>query len=367
MKFTEKLIRWYEHNKRDLPWRHTMDPYCIWLSEVILQQTRVDQGLPYYLKFIRKYPTIAKLAADSEDNILRHWQGLGYYTRARNLHATAKHICETMGGNFPATYEGILKLKGIGKYTAAAIGSFAFMLPYPVVDGNVQRVLARVFGIRDSMRTAPGVKECYALAEKLIDKNNPGTFNQAMMEFGALQCVPVNPDCKKCIFRTPCIARKENLVGLLPLREKKTNIRKRYFNYLVITHKNKIYLQKRKSNDIWKNLYEFPLIEKEDHILDQNVMNTAEWRNIFKGTHCAINYISDYVVHQLSHQKIYARFLEVTIAGKNEKKIEDCFTVTRKQLEKFAIPRIIDKYLELRINSDRKLIRNAYIVEKRMI
>mgnify|MGYP001598355526 CR=1 FL=1 len=264
MMFSQKLISWYEKNKRDLPWRKTKNPYYIWLSEIILQQTRVEQGLPYYLKFVKKFPTIKELANTSEDEVLNSWKGLGYYTRARNLHFTAKSICENHREKFPGNYEDILKLKGIGKYTAAAIASFAYNLPYPVVDGNVQRVLARVFGVSETFSSSEGEKKFYSLAGNLLNRKNPGNFNQAIMEFGAIHCTPVNPKCMKCIFRESCVAFQTGRVADFPVKSKKAKSRNRYFNYLVIHNGNNIFLDKRQKNDIWKNLYEFPLIESKN-------------------------------------------------------------------------------------------------------
>lgn len=220
MIITSVLIKWYHKNKRHLPWRDTQNPYLIWISEVILQQTRVIQGLDYYLRFIRKLPDIQSLATVSEDEVLKLWQGLGYYTRARNLHAAAKNIVHYFNGKFPDNYTDILKLKGIGKYTAAAVASFAFNEPVPVVDGNVCRVLSRLYAINYPADSAEGQKLIYSLAEKIIDKKNPGIFNQAIMEFGALQCVPQNPDCSKCPLNKKCLAYIYNNVSLFPVKKK---------------------------------------------------------------------------------------------------------------------------------------------------
>lgn len=347
MIFSKKLTRWYEKNKRDLPWRDTQDPYYIWLSEIILQQTRVEQGLPYYLKFVKQFPTIKHLAKANEDEVLKLWQGLGYYTRARNLHYTAKIICENRGEKFPENYEEILKLKGIGAYTAAAIASFAFDLPHPVVDGNVQRVFARIFGISEAVNSSSAERKFYALAEKLIDRKNPSTFNQAMMEFGAIHCTPINPKCEKCIFRENCIAFKTNRVQELPFKEKKSKPRNRYFNYLVIQTGDTVFLNKRNKNDIWKNLYEFPLIESGNPLSKKEIITSAGWEEILGKIRYNVDSISKTHKHILSHQRIYACFWEVSISEKSKSKIPDSFLEIKKtEIKQYAVPRLIERYLE---------------------
>src|ERR1043165_6651460 len=256
--FSGKIMTWYEQNKRDLPWRNTRDPYLIWLSEVILQQTRVDQGMAYYHKFAEAFPTVKDLAKADSDKVMKLWQGLGYYSRARNLHAAAKMVAGKYKGVFPASYEGIKELKGVGDYTAAAIASFAFKLPHAVVDGNVYRVLSRVFGIETPIDSTQGKKEFNKLANELLDISNPADHNQAVMEFGSQFCKPVNPDCKSCFFNTKCFAFKHSKVPELPVKSKKTKVRSRYLNYFIIVDKNgSIFVHKRQKKDIWEGLYEF--------------------------------------------------------------------------------------------------------------
>ncbi|WP_028979112.1 A/G-specific adenine glycosylase [Sporocytophaga myxococcoides] len=255
--FVCQLITWYSKNKRDLPWRETQNPYIIWLSEILLQQTRVDQGLPYFYKFVDNYPDVNKLANAEEREVLRLWEGLGYYSRARNLHATAKLIVEKYSGIFPQTYKELLKLKGVGPYTAAAIASFSFNESVAVVDGNVYRVLSRVFGIDDDIRSPSGIKKFRELANLLIPKKDPATYNQAIMEFGALHCVPAKPKCEDCPVSAQCYAFSTNAQSLLPVKNKKIVKKNRHFNYLAFRWKDKILMKERKSKDIWQGLYEF--------------------------------------------------------------------------------------------------------------
>ncbi|MDQ3193350.1 MAG: A/G-specific adenine glycosylase [Bacteroidota bacterium] len=349
MDFTALLINWYLQNKRDLPWRNTKNPYFIWLSEIILQQTRVDQGLPYYLNFIVKYPTINELADAKEDNILKLWQGLGYYSRARNLHFTAKTIKNDLDGVFPNNYENLKKLKGVGDYTAAAIASFAFDLPYPVVDGNVFRFLSRVFSINTPIDSLKGKKEFLELASELIDKKQPALFNQAVMEFGATICLPKLPLCNSCPFSENCLALKNNSIGLLPFKNKKIKQKPRYFNYLYIKYNNHIYMQKRTDNDIWQNLYEFPLIESVVREQPSGILKNSLLKEI-AGNSWECKNVSIEYKHVLSHQIIYATFYEIEITG--FKKTEKNSKYIRIQsFKQHAIPRLIDKYLKNKDNS----------------
>ena len=255
--FAPKLIDWYHHQRRNLPWRHTRDPYFIWLSEVILQQTRVAQGLPYYQQFTEAYPTVFDLAAAPEQEIMRLWQGLGYYSRARNLSQTAQFIVQEQNGQFPDSYHKLLKLKGIGPYTAAAIASFAYDEAVAVVDGNVYRVLARVFGLATDITSTEGKKQFAQLANELLDVSQPATYNQAIMEFGALQCTPVSPDCLLCPFQANCVANATGQIAKLPVKTKKTKVRERFFNYFVIIKNQEIALKQRTDRDIWQQLYDF--------------------------------------------------------------------------------------------------------------
>lgn len=268
--FAPTLERWYEHHKRDLPWRHTRDPYRIWLSEIILQQTRVAQGLPYYQRFVDAYPTVADMARADERDVLRLWQGLGYYSRARNLHQTAKQVATTLGGRFPASYRELLILKGIGTYTAAAIASFAFDERVPVVDGNVYRVLARVFGVTEDITTPSAKKTFTQLAVALMaHADDPATYNQSIMEFGAIQCTLVSPDCLLCPVQSQCVAFQTGRQHKLPVKAKKAAVRERYFVYLVFQQRDstntlKLALRERTAKDIWQNLYDFYLIETDE-------------------------------------------------------------------------------------------------------
>jgi A/G-specific adenine glycosylase len=270
--FARALEGWYDHHQRDLPWRKTSDPYCIYLSEIILQQTRVTQGLPYYLRFVAAYPTVTDLARADERDLLRLWQGLGYYARARNLHQTARHITYQLNGQFPATYAALLQLKGIGTYTAAAIASFAFGERVPVVDGNVYRVLARVFGITEDITTTPAKKTFAALAVQLMaHADDPATYNQAIMEFGAIQCTPVSPDCLLCPVQSGCVAYQTGRQHQLPVKAKKAAVKERFFSYLILRRtgpdgKPQVAMKERCKKDIWQNLFEFPLIETDEPI-----------------------------------------------------------------------------------------------------
>jgi len=278
MGFSNYLIQWYLQNKRELPWRNSQNPYEIWLSEIILQQTRVAQGLPYFESFLAHFPTVFDLAKASEEQVLKLWQGLGYYSRARNLHQTAKIIAFEKEGQFPKTYNELLELKGIGSYTAAAIASFAYDEAVPVVDGNVFRVLSRYFNVESDISSSKAKNEFTALAKEVMDSKQPALFNQAIMEFGALQCVPKNPDCSVCVFNTSCAALQMKKVQSLPLKLKKTKIAKRFFNYLVFQDaNNNSVVNKRTSTGIWHNLYEFPLIETE------NIRSEKEIVQLVKG------------------------------------------------------------------------------------
>lgn len=314
--FSEKVIGWYEDNKRDLPWRHTKVPYIIWLSEIILQQTRVAQGLPYFNKFVEAFPTVQHFARASEEEVLRLWQGLGYYSRARNMHATAKQVVDIYDGSFPATYEGLMKLKGVGPYTAAAIASFAYNEVVPVVDGNVFRVLARVFGITTDIASSQARKVFTEMANVLIPKNEPATFNQAIMEFGALQCTPQKPDCMFCPLQAGCHAFQHQAQHILPVKLSKTKVRNRYFTYLAIELNDTFLLKKRKAGDVWEGLYDFYVVETENDIpavgdLDDKLINEL----IEIGA--AFEFITT-KKHLLSHQRIYANFWRVKLTDKIE-------------------------------------------------
>jgi A/G-specific adenine glycosylase len=340
MGFSEEIIEWYHQNKRDLPWRKTTDPYRIWLSEIILQQTRVDQGLNYYNKFIENYPTIDDLANAFEQQVLNDWQGLGYYSRARNLHFTAKFIVKEYNGVFPTDYKKVLDLKGIGEYTAAAITSFAYGLSYPVIDGNVYRVLSRVFGVELAIDSTEGKKEFKRLATELIDTNNPADYNQAIMEFGALQCTPKKPNCENCPLRLSCYALKKQLITELPKKEKKIKQRDRFFNYIVITDEDFIYLKERKGKDIWIGLYDFPLIESKSQI-----SSFSEINNSFKISDLKLQKKSTEFKHILSHQKIYATFWLVTVNKPTDLNL-NFSKISLKEINNYPVPKLIDNYLQ---------------------
>ncbi len=289
-----------------MPWRGTTNPYKVWLSEIILQQTRVVQGLPYYQRFISNYPTITDLANAPEEEVLKLWQGLGYYSRAKNLHHTAQYIATELGGIFPKTYKELVKLKGIGDYTASAIASFCYNEPCPVVDGNVYRVLSRVFGIATPINSTQGAKEFKALAHECLDKANAGVYNQAIMEFGALQCTPQSPNCANCVLRDHCWAFHHNKVNELPVKLKKITIKKRYFNYLVwLNPYGQTLLQKREGKDIWHGLYEFPLLET-------HTPATADTIAAAHPTATVSLYNETPVIHKLTHQHIYTSFWIIT-------------------------------------------------------
>jgi len=335
---------WYESNKRTLPWRETTDPYLIWLSEIILQQTRISQGTSYYLKFIHKFPDIKKLASASEGEVLKLWQGLGYYSRARNLHEAAKQVVGKYNGIFPGNIRDISALKGVGPYTASAIGSIAFGLPYPAVDGNVYRFLSRFFGIAEPIDSATGKKIFYRIAEEILDKTNPGNHNQALMEFGALQCVPRNPECFNCPVKLNCFAFENGKIAEFPFKLKKTKQAERFFFYFLIENGDSIYLQKREKNDIWKNLYELPLVEVPDKTSIEEFLSSESGGFLLPDSGTTIMSISNEKKHQLSHQKIFARFIQ--IKGVPVENLVRFIRVNKKDIHKFAIPRLIENYFE---------------------
>lgn len=340
--FSKKLVSWYLQNKRELPWRNTLNPYYIWLSEIMLQQTRVLQGLPYYLKFVEAYPSVTDLANASEDEVLKMWQGLGYYSRARNLHATAKMVSEEMNGRFPDNYKDLLKLKGVGDYTASAIASISFNLPEAVVDGNVFRVLSRFFGISTPINTTTGQKEFKQLAQELMDRENPGTFNQAIMEFGATYCVPQNPDCKNCIFNDSCAAFQKNKVSELPIKIKARPVKIRYFNYMVILSENEhTILQQRIGKGIWHKLFEFPLIETSEEVSLADLKKNLEFQDFYEKL--SIENISLFnekpIIHKLSHQHLNTRFWIVETLNETEA------SVPISEIVNYAVPVLIENFV----------------------
>ncbi len=341
--FTKALTRWYHQNKRDLPWRHESDPYKIWLSEVILQQTQVVQGLAYYQKFVKTFPTVKSLAQAPEDEVLRLWQGLGYYSRARNLHAASKAIVKEHQGKFPKNYESIRALKGVGDYTAAAIASFAYGQAYAVLDGNVYRVLSRIFGVTTPIDSNTGKKEFQKLADQLLDKKNPADHNQAIMEFGSQYCKPVSPNCQDCIFKSRCYASQKDMVAGLPVKEKKVKVRHRYFNYLVVIDKsNRLLIRKRGDKDIWAGLYEFPLIEAAQLENGAELLRSPSFKAISKARGKLI-YESKPYKHILSHQHLHAKFCVVRLSVNFRHEIGNY--INYDDLNGFGVPRLIGKFL----------------------
>jgi len=342
MNFSNKLVSWYQVNKRDLPWRNTVNAYYIWLSEIILQQTRVSQGMPYYLTFVKAYPKVEDLANAPEDEVLKMWQGLGYYSRARNLHFTAKDITANYGGKFPNNYQEILKLKGVGTYTAAAITSFAFDLPYAVVDGNVIRVLSRIFGINTPFDTTIGKKQFQELAQELLIKENPSVYNQAIMEFGAMQCKPKSPDCSICPMQDFCEAYNNNTIAELPVKSKKIKVKNRFLHFLMIEKEGGVYLGKRKSG-IWQGLYEFPFLEFSDSINEKELLFSEEWVDFFTDAKVEIQSISSEFIHVLSHQKIHAQFWKVKT---NDINLKNYQLIAKEELENYPVSRLTEKHFE---------------------
>ncbi|HMV07728.1 MAG TPA: A/G-specific adenine glycosylase [Cyclobacteriaceae bacterium] len=310
--FTKKVVQWFEKNKRDLPWRETKDPYRIWLSEIILQQTRVSQGLPYYLKFVEAFPSVYDLANAPEQKVLRLWQGLGYYTRARNLHKCAKEVVARYNGIFPGTFDELKTLPGIGDYTAAAIASISFGQPVAVVDGNVFRVLARIFGIEIPINTPEGKRIFFKLANELVPQKNPDVHNQAMMEFGARFCTPRNPCCETCTFQKDCFAIKNSLQHQLPVKLQLKKARKRYFYYFVIQKGNSFLMKKREEKDIWHGLYDFVAIETKRPVDPEKLF--MENDSLKKFRNGKLSDISGMYKHILSHQLIYSRFTQISLS-----------------------------------------------------
>jgi len=341
MDFSKKILRWYHENKRELPWRETIDPYKIWLSEVMLQQTRVVQGLPYYEKFIKAFPKVQDLASASEEEVLKLWQGLGYYSRARNMHATAKMVVEEYNGNFPSSYKDLLKLKGVGDYTASAIASICFNEPEPVVDGNVYRVLSRYFGVDIPINSTQGIKYFKDLARKVMDRESIRDYNQGIMEFGAIQCAPKKPYCLLCPLKEGCVALNENRIKELPFKIKKGNVRERFFNYLVFLDENKnTQLEQRKGKGIWQGLFQFPLIETQELIGEDRVEELIIEqfpKMVFTSVRC---YDADVIVHKLSHQHLKTKFWVVEVKSGFANK------VSWTNIERFPVPILIADFIQ---------------------
>jgi A/G-specific adenine glycosylase len=344
--FSNSLVDWYLLNKRELPWRDISDPYSIWISEIILQQTRVNQGLNYYLRFIEKFPTVEILAKATEDEVLKYWQGLGYYSRARNIHKAASQILNDFNGVFPTKHADVLKLAGIGVYTSAAICSFAYNQPYAVVDGNVYRVLSRLFALETPIDTNEGVKIYSKLAQELLNTSQPAIHNQAIMEFGALQCVPTSPNCLICPLVGVCKAYQLNMISQLPVKSQKVKVKDRFFNYFYVEFGENTFLKKRDANDIWRNLYEFPLIESDKLFIMSELVEIDAFKNLFKGIDIVkIKSESIAFKHILTHRRINAKFFNIEISNKNEN-FDKLTQVAKNELDKYAVSRLIEMYLE---------------------
>ncbi len=341
MLFSKTLTNWYLQNKRDLPWRQTKDPYKIWLSEIILQQTRIDQGITYYLSFVKHFPTVFDLAAAKQETVLKLWQGLGYYSRARNLHASAQYIVNELNGQFPKDYKTLLALKGVGDYTASAIASICYNEPTAVVDGNVYRVLARFFGIFTPINASQGIKLFKKQAQQYLDVSNPGTHNQAIMEYGARVCKPQNPLCTDCDLQYTCVAFKENLQQDLPVKINKTKVRKRYFNFIISTilEENTI-LTQRKGKGIWQNLYEFPLIETTAILTKKQLEKENDFVKLFPKKYSLNLYNKKPIIHKLSHQHLYTQFWVLKTNTTTAK------TISWNKVETFAVPVLIANFLQ---------------------
>ena len=322
MQFTDILLHWYADNKRSLPWRGERDVYRVWVSEIILQQTRIQQGWDYYLRFIEAFPDVKALAEADEEQVLRVWQGLGYYSRARNMHAAAQSVMRDHGGKFPSTYEQVRQLKGIGDYTAAAICAFAYGLPYPAVDGNVLRIISRVFGIHDNIADNSTRKDITALCQKLMKDADPSDFNQALMDFGSLQCTPKNPDCEHCPMQGECYAFKHQEVDTLPVNIKRIQIKNRYFHYFVCINQDEIIIEKRENEDIWKGLYQLPMSETKNN-------KKLNFKLLYQ------------TKHQLTHQTLHAFFYDTPNASTLPEPAGQRLKIKVQDIDNYAFPKLI--------------------------
>jgi A/G-specific adenine glycosylase len=343
MSFQQEIIRWYLTNKRDLPWRDTRDAYIIWLSEIILQQTRVEQGLPYFNRFLEAYPTVSDFASATETQILKLWQGLGYYSRGRNMLFTARQILELHGGIFPVQYNELIKLKGIGEYTAAAISSFSSGEAKAVLDGNVFRVLARYFGIDTPINSAQGKKQFSELAQSLIHLDDPALYNQAIMEFGALQCKPKSPDCPSCPLRDSCYAKNNNLISLLPVKLKKLAVKTRHINYFICRREDEILVNKRIYDDIWQHLYDFPSIETMEAASIENEQFFNDIKQKF-GENVTILPLME-IKHLLTHQIIYVQFFALSNYIINFNNNAEAKWVSWADFDQLPQPKILTKFI----------------------
>lgn len=340
------LLKWYSLHKRELPWRQTTDPYKIWLSEIILQQTRVDQGIPYYHRFLAKFPTVAHLARARNETVFKLWQGLGYYNRAENLIATAKIIHRSYHDEFPDTYEGLLQLKGIGPYTAAAVSSIAFNRPQAVVDGNVSRVIARLFAVSEAIDSTLGKKIIQDLADEALDHKDPGTFNQAMMELGARICTPRNPACDSCPMAHACLAFRTGKTNHYPVKTVKQKQKERFVHFLFFWDKKHTYIYKRTDKAIWKNLYEPPFLELNHAAKPEEILNLLQHQKILssKSVHPEITLAME-LTHHLSHQKIQACFWIIQNMSLTKTFCQQHIKLNMKQLNQYPVHRLFDKFL----------------------
>lgn len=349
MKIGGKIREWYKKNKRQLPWRDITDPYRVWISEIILQQTRVNQGLEYYLRFIAAFPDVDALARAEEDEVLKLWQGLGYYNRARNLHRGAKAIVNDRGGKLPASYEEWLSVKGVGTYTASAIASVCFGEPRAVVDGNVSRVIARIFGIEEAVNSSAGEKQVTALAGELMDPLDPGTHNQAMMEFGAMQCIPASPDCMACPVMEECVAFRNGKVDRLPAKIPKKKPVDRYIYYYVMTRGPESMLVRRGNGDIWRSLYQFPAVESAAELSEEELLGPRlkEMLKNVPAKNITVRKVSDPVRHQLTHRTVFARFIHLETRGWPRPLPGGWIPILKDQLNDYPVPRLINRYMEV--------------------
>lgn len=339
--FSRVLLDWYAEHRRELPWRETKDPYRIWISEIILQQTRVAQGYEYFLRFVERFPDLAALAEADEDEVMKYWQGLGYYSRARNLHAAAR----SMNGAFPRTYEGVRALKGVGDYTAAAICSIAYDMPYAVVDGNVYRVLSRYFGVEVPIDSVQGKKLFASLAQEMLDEKHAALYNQAIMDFGAIQCTPQSPSCMFCPLADSCSALATGKVALLPIKQHRTKTTDRYFTYIYMCVGGQMLLRKRTGNDIWRNLYELPLIETDHQMTVEELLLASELKELGANVEPIVRPLQIGVKHVLSHQIIHADFYEMIFPA-DIQGFSDYIRIGQREWTRYAVPRLIHQFLE---------------------
>lgn len=344
MSFSEHILAWYHQHKRALPWRETKNPYIIWLSEIILQQTRVEQGTPYFHRFLESYPNVTKFAEAEESEILRLWQGLGYYSRARNMHKASKQVIDLHSGEFPTRYADLLRLPGVGEYTAAAISSFSSNHPHAVLDGNVFRVLSRYFGIDESINSSKGKKIFSQLADEMLDRDHPAEYNQAIMDFGSIQCKPKNPKCEECVLRLDCRAYGDGLVDKLPRKIKAKKSKDRYFHYFVLEDGVEVLMSQRSEGDVWANLYEFPMLETAKDINVAELVQLPEYRELFGENEPIM--IQGQVKHILSHQNIYAKFYKIDVDNSELVKKRNWNYCLLENLDKLAKHKLISSFVE---------------------